>query len=67
MDDEFEFDGEVNVFAFAHTVGKLCEIGDKLQDETFKNMVHDAALVCLQRLVEPSKAADLHVITGRKQ
>ena len=55
------------MFAFAHTVGKLCEIGDKLQDETFKNMVHDAALVCLQRLVEPSKAADLHVITGRKQ
>ena len=67
MDDEFEFDGEVNVFAFAHTVGKLCEIGDKLQDETFKNMVHDAALVCLQRIIEQPKTAELHVFKGRKQ
>lgn len=63
-EDEFE---NASVFAFANTVGRLCEIGDKMQNETFQNMVHDAALVCLQRIIEQPKTAELHVFRGRKQ
>jgi hypothetical protein len=67
MDDEDIFDTDGSIFAFANTVGRLCEVGDKLERKEFRDMCHDAALACLQRLIPPKPSGDLVVFHGTKQ
>lgn len=67
MNEDDFFEEDAAIFAYAQVVGKLCEVGDNIKNDDFRNMVHDAALICLNRIVGRRQSADLHVFHGRKQ
>ena len=56
---------ELPIFAvLADAIGKLALTHAKLTDETMKNIVHDAALLCLHEMNPPKQSASLHVFEG---